>query len=516
MSFLMSAQEIRETLSEPWPEWQGAVINGAYPLQRMLHGSDHSAVFLTEYTAQDTCAAAIKIVPAERVTLAQLAHWRTAASLSHPHLIRLLDAGLYQLGGRQFLFVVMEYADETLAEVLPQRALTVEEVREMLLPTLDALAFLHGKNLVHGQLKPASFLVVNDRVKLASDTVRPAGEPRASRAVASMYDPPEAQNGALSPAGDIWGLGVTLVEALTQCLPWPGEHAGTTSLPPTLPAAFVDTIQRCLSHDPARRPTTTELAAEFKRAPDAPVPDVPRLSLRNAPAGRAPRAPDAPVSHVPPAIVRETSPAAHRATGAGPAIPAGAGDRSAGRPAAAARNLGRRAPVSRPSGGRAADLSRGSGSCANPPPARRWLRRRTRARCCQCFPKIPQPRSTRSPGSPGRRPQVPVLPERSEPHRHRPMPHPSWSMNRCPSWRAARCERFTATSRSPCWRRSILRAMSARRACKIPGRVRISPAWRKKPLASGSSLWPTGKTRASWLVRFEFSSAGATGQATPR
>ena len=93
-------------------------------------------MFLTEYTAQDTCAAAIKIVPAERVTLAQLAHWRTAASLSHPHLIRLLDAGLYQLGGRQFLFVVMEYADETLAEVLPQRALTVEEVREMLLPDL--------------------------------------------------------------------------------------------------------------------------------------------------------------------------------------------------------------------------------------------------------------------------------------------------------------------------------------------------------------------------------------------
>ena len=145
MSFLMSAQEISETVIEVWPEWQGAVINGTYPLRRILHGSDHSAVFLTEYPAQDTSAAAIKIVPAERVTLAQLAHWRTAAGLSHPHLIRLLDAGLYQLGGRQFLFVVMEYAEQTLAQVLPRRALTVEEVREMLLPTVDALAFLHGE-----------------------------------------------------------------------------------------------------------------------------------------------------------------------------------------------------------------------------------------------------------------------------------------------------------------------------------------------------------------------------------
>jgi serine/threonine protein kinase len=283
MVFLMSAEQLREPVIEVWPDWQGAVINGAYPLRRILHGSDHSAVFLTEYTAQDTCAAAIKIVPAEGVTLAQLAHWRTAAGLSHPHLVRLLDAGLYQLGGRQFLFVVMEYAEQTLAQVLPNRALTAEEVREMLLPTLNALAFLHGKNLVQGQLKPANFLVVNDQLKLASDTVRPAGDPRASLALSSLYDPPEAKNGGLSPAGDIWSLGVTIVETLTQSLPWPDEHSGTTGLPPTLPPAFVDPIQRCLSHDPARRPTATELEAEFKRAPDASLPDVPQAVVREAP-----------------------------------------------------------------------------------------------------------------------------------------------------------------------------------------------------------------------------------------
>ncbi len=283
MSFLMSAEEIRETPIEVWPEWQGAVINGTYPLRQILHGSDHSAVFLTEHAAPDACAAAIKIVPAERVTLAQLAHWRTAAGLSHPHLIRLLDAGLYQLGGRQFLFVVMEYAEQTLAQVLPRRALTVDETRELLLPTLDALAYLHAKNLVQGQLKPANFLVVNDQLKLASDTVRPAGAPRASHAPSSLYDPPEAKNGALSAAGDIWGLGITLVEALTQCLPWPDEHGGTTCLPPTLPAAFVATIQRCLSHDPAGRPTASELEAEFRRAPDAPVVAVPEPIVREAP-----------------------------------------------------------------------------------------------------------------------------------------------------------------------------------------------------------------------------------------
>jgi TonB family protein len=158
----------------------------------------------------------------------------------------------------------------------------------MLLPTLDALVFLHRKNLVQGQLQPANLLVVNDQLKLASDTVRPAGEPRASIGKSSLYDPPEAKNGTLSPAGDIWGLGITLVEALTQSLPWPDERSGTTCLPTTLPAAFVDTVQRCLSHNPARRPTASDLEARFKRAPPAPVVSVPQAVVREAPGRAAP------------------------------------------------------------------------------------------------------------------------------------------------------------------------------------------------------------------------------------
>src|ERR1700730_11082801 len=277
-------------MTEVWPNWQSEVVNGVYPLRRFLSGTEHSAVFLTECKAQDVATAAIKIIPAERVlTEAQLSHWRTAAGLSHPHLIRLLDAGLCQLEGRQFLFVVMEYAEQTLSQILPQRALSADEMQEMLLPTLDALAFLHRNNLVQGQLKPANFLVVNDQLKLASDTVRPAGEPRASIAEPSLYDPPEAKSSRLSPASDIWGLGITMVEALTQSLPtWPEERSETPCLPTTLPPTFVDTVQRCLSHNPASRPTATDLEAQFKRAPPASVVSVPEAVVREAPGRAAP------------------------------------------------------------------------------------------------------------------------------------------------------------------------------------------------------------------------------------
>jgi TonB family protein len=259
-----------ETLTQFWPRWQDEVINGAYSLRRLLHASEHSAVFLAECKAQDPSVAAIKIIPAERVTLAQLSHWRAAVGLSHPHLIRLLDAGLCQLGGRQFLYVVMEHAEQTLSDVLLRRALTPEEVQEMLPPVAGALAFLHGKQLVQGQLKPANVLVVNDQLKLASDTIRPAGEPRASiDTESSPYDPPEATGGRFSAAGDIWALGVTMVEALTQHVPSSSDER-SFALPPSahLPA-LADIVRRCLSHDPASRPTASDLEAQFGRTPAA-------------------------------------------------------------------------------------------------------------------------------------------------------------------------------------------------------------------------------------------------------
>src|ERR1700722_13292877 len=150
----MSVQTSGETAIAPiWSGWQNAVINGVYPLQRLLSGSERSAVFLTESKGHVVAMAGEKSIPVERVTLAQLSHWRLATGLIHPHLIQLFDAGLCQLGGRQFLFVVMEYAEQTLSQVLLERALTGDEVQEMLPPILDALAFLHGQSLVQGELK---------------------------------------------------------------------------------------------------------------------------------------------------------------------------------------------------------------------------------------------------------------------------------------------------------------------------------------------------------------------------
>jgi serine/threonine protein kinase len=275
------------TMTEDWTTWESQIVNGVFPLRRFLGKSDHSVVFLT--AAQSFPNAAIKLVPADpEQAEAQLSNWRTVAALPHPHLIRLVDMGRCQLGGYPFLFVVMEHAEQTLAQILPHRALTPDEVREMLLPTLDALAFLHRNGLVHGQLKPPNFLVVNDQLKLASDTSRRADDCTTSITNTSLYDPPEANNGRISAAGDIWALGISIVEALTQCPPaWPDERSETACLPATLPPAFADMVQRCLSRNPANRPTITDLKDQINPVPEASVVSIPQPIVREA-VGRAP------------------------------------------------------------------------------------------------------------------------------------------------------------------------------------------------------------------------------------
>jgi serine/threonine protein kinase len=279
----MNAQS-RLVQTDAWTQWESQVVNGVYPLRRFLGGSNHSAVFLTEYRAERIANAAIKFVPADTLQAqAQLVQWGTAVTLSHPHLLRLFDVGRCRFGGREFLFVVMEYADQTLAQVLPQRALSPEEAQDLLIPTLDALAFLHQKELVHGRLKPSNFLVVHDQLKLASDTISCVGKPTTGTVSISVYDPPDQKDAVRSTAADVWDLGILLVEALTQRPPlWPDERAENAILPVKLPQPFLDIVRRCLSRPAANRPTAMELQAHYKPAVWVDL-DAPLLVARSQP-----------------------------------------------------------------------------------------------------------------------------------------------------------------------------------------------------------------------------------------
>ena len=129
-------------MSENWKQWQGQIVADTFELKEYLGESTNSGDFLA--TTPEGAKAAIKLVPSEAATAeARLARWEIGATLSHPHLLRIVRSGRCELGGKEFLYVAMEYAEENLAQILPQRALTADEVREMLPPLLDALDYLH-------------------------------------------------------------------------------------------------------------------------------------------------------------------------------------------------------------------------------------------------------------------------------------------------------------------------------------------------------------------------------------
>ena len=267
-------------MSESWKQWEGQVVDARFLLRRYLGGSEHSAVFLTERGIPPQKVAIKFIQLDEPDAELQLFRWKHAATLSHPHLLRVYESGRCHLGDFDLLYVVMEYAEENLSQFLPQRPLTPAEARDVLTPTLQALAFLHGESLVHGHVRPSNILAIEDRLKLSSDGIASpaehvqqsllsAAESQQSAFAAgvrdpSPYDPPELSKGIVSPAGDIWSLGLTLVEALTQHLPASaGSFAQDPVVPDTLPAIYQDIARHSLHRDPQRRWTVVEIAARL-------------------------------------------------------------------------------------------------------------------------------------------------------------------------------------------------------------------------------------------------------------
>jgi serine/threonine protein kinase len=291
----MDVEAKRPPMSEVWTRLEGQVVNGAFPLRRYLGSSDHSGVFLTEYAAQNLSHAALKLVPAiPTLAESQLAHWSAAAGVAHSQLIRLFETGRCQLGGLHYLYVIMDYAEQNLGQLLQHRALAETEVREMLPLALEALGFLHSRDLVQGQLKPSNILVIENQLKLASDTIRPAGEATASIGTLSVYNPPEARDGSFSTSGDMWALGVTLCQALTQRAPSrSGERGESVALPTDFPVAFIDIVRRCLSRNPAQRPSVAEFQDWLKRGTTEPAVVTPPTAAGSATAAAAVAKPSA-------------------------------------------------------------------------------------------------------------------------------------------------------------------------------------------------------------------------------
>ena len=254
-------------MSELWRRWEGQVIDHKYRLESLIGSTDHSVVFRAECLSPQPGRAALKFVSADIPNADQLVDgWHKAAQLSHPNLQRILQTGKCTLEDMDLLYVATEYADENLAEIIPQRALTMEEAREVLNSLVDVLVYLHGKELTHGHVCPANIVAVGEFLKVSSDTIEPLAEKREMTRERSEYDAPEIPGSPYSKASDAWSLGVTLVEMLTQeraTLPF--DEDADPVIPPSVREPFLEIASHTLRKRPGSRWTSAQIAERLNR-----------------------------------------------------------------------------------------------------------------------------------------------------------------------------------------------------------------------------------------------------------
>jgi TonB family protein len=244
--------------AQDWKQWEGEIAGSEFPLEELLGSGNSSAVFRTRIASR---SAAIKLVPAAGPQAEELiAQWNRGRELDNPHFIKIIDVGTWENAGLSLAFVVTEYADENLATVLLERALTGDEVLEMLPSVASALAYLHSQGLVHGQLKPANIFAIDDTLKLSSDSISPA-------------------NASGDPWGDMRAVAATVVETLTQRSVAFSKGAPELDLVSSLPRFFQEIVRNC-SGQAGRVQWSAAQLADWLRSQQLALSPMPAGSMR--------------------------------------------------------------------------------------------------------------------------------------------------------------------------------------------------------------------------------------------
>ena len=208
---------------------------GPYELIRLLGAGGMAEVWLTRRAdgafKREVALKLPMLARAQAGLAARFARERDIlASLEHPHIARLYDAGVDPQG---LPYLAMEYVQGApLTDWCDARRLGIPERLELFLQVLEAAQYAHEKKVIHRDLKPSNILVTESRqVRLldfgvarlleAEKTDQPALTSVYGRALTPDYASPELLRGdPIDVRSDLYSLGVLLYELLTGTRPY--------------------------------------------------------------------------------------------------------------------------------------------------------------------------------------------------------------------------------------------------------------------------------------------------------
>lgn len=185
-----------------WNDYEGRTIADAYPLKKLVRPEGRSAFFLT--TNGTGTPSMVRVIEAHFDESEILARWRMVSEIKQDNLVEMRKYGEAVLDGTPLVYAVMEPTQMSLADLLQNRTVTVEEAKQLAASLISALSALHARGLVHEHIDPSNILAAGETVKLRSDCVREAEVPDGGEA-----------DVARRKAADVYAVAVVLLEALT-------------------------------------------------------------------------------------------------------------------------------------------------------------------------------------------------------------------------------------------------------------------------------------------------------------
>ena len=259
---------------------------GSYHLSKLIGMGGTGAVFLG--SDNDGHEMAVKIlIPPMLISEESLKEFHKRfrreaeilSQLNHPYILPVKDFGTDESSG--FPYMIMPYkSGGTLVEQIQAGPLPFDKVMKYVWQLAQALNYAHKQNIIHRDIKPANVLLdEEDQTSLAdfsiaklfnlsTTTLTNANQMLGTPAYMA---PEQVSNKTISPATDVYGLGVLTYQLLTGCLPFdvstllallqrimqenpPPPHGIRTDLPP----AASEVLFKSLAKDPEARFASAE------------------------------------------------------------------------------------------------------------------------------------------------------------------------------------------------------------------------------------------------------------------